>query len=97
MFEFPEFLSKNDQNLELEVNISALALDAGQAHVNRTMVKEELLRRVNEVKLSCFAKRRLQSINDTAAPLMVDAPMMQGLQASFEWESIVPEAAQTNE
>lgn len=43
-----------DRNSELEVNISALALDASNPPVTKMLVKEELLGRINECKLTRF-------------------------------------------
>jgi hypothetical protein len=62
VFEFPDFGPKKDRSTELEVNISALALDPGHPPVNRIAVKEELLRRINECKLSRFEQHRVRAV-----------------------------------
>lgn len=66
-FEFPDFASKFDPRTELEVNITSLALDPAASHANKLAVKEELLRRVNDHKLTQFEKHR-QSQPTPATP-----------------------------
>lgn len=69
IFEFPHFLPEKDVTAEFEANISALSLDSACSHLNKTVVKEELLRRVNEFKLSLFEKFKLRSSNSPAIQL----------------------------
>jgi hypothetical protein len=59
VFEFPDFGSKRDGNIELEVNVSSLTPASGYSHVNRTELKEELLSRINDYKLAQFQKYML--------------------------------------
>lgn len=59
IFEFPDFLPGKDGNAEFEANISSLSLDRECSQMNKTVLKEELLRRVNEFKLTQFEKYRL--------------------------------------
>ncbi len=73
-FEFPDFALKKDRGIELEANISALSLDSGQSAVNRTAVKEELLRRVNDFKLARFEEHRQCVLEKTREALPDVAP-----------------------
>lgn len=57
-FEFPDFASKLDTRTELEVNITSLTLDPAASPANRLAVKEELLRRINDHKLTQFERHR---------------------------------------
>ncbi len=77
IFEFPDFMPSKDGGAEFEANISALALDSGCSHLNKTVVKEELLRQVNEFKLTQFEKFRLRPSN---------LPALQ-LEAAMDWGS----------
>ncbi len=74
VFEFPDFASKKDRSIELEANISGLSLDSGQSSVNRTVVKEELLRRINDLKLSRFENHRWRQVDATVVPAPPAAP-----------------------
>ena len=74
MFEFPDFGTKKDVGTEFEVNISGLVLAAGQGEVNRTEVKEVLLRRINEFKLTQFEKFRLRVTETPATAAPAAAP-----------------------
>jgi hypothetical protein len=80
VFEFPDFGAKKDAGIEFEVNISALALEPGHADVNRTEVKEELLRRINDFKLTRFDKHRVGEAAGAFAPTLSAAPS----QAEFD-------------
>lgn len=76
VFEFPDFGAKKDAGTEFEVNISGLTLEPGASEVNRTEVKEELLRRINAFKLAQFEKYRTRPVGTdvgetVAAPLLV--------------------------
>lgn len=59
-FGFPNFASKKDTHTEFEVNISSLTLDASCSEVNKVAVKVELLRHINDYKLSQFEKQTLK-------------------------------------
>ncbi|MBK9140596.1 MAG: hypothetical protein IPM17_17880 [Verrucomicrobia bacterium] len=84
VFEFPDYGSSKDSGVEFEVNISGLALEPGHSEVNRTEVKEELLRRINEYKLAQFEKFRLRT-GDTAA---VEARPVVASQTQLNLDSI---------
>ena len=73
MFEFPDFGAEKDVGTEFEVNISGLVLASGQGDVNRTEVKELLLRRINEFKLTQFEKCRLGAVEVPATAVAVGA------------------------
>lgn len=75
ILEFPDFMPSKDGGAEFEANISTLTLDAGCSQLNKTVVKEELLRRVNEFKLTQFEKFRLRPSN---------LPALQ-LEAAMDW------------
>jgi hypothetical protein len=60
-FEFPGFAPKKNSDIEFEVNISSLALDESCSEVNKTAVRTELLRLINDYKLSQFVRYRLQA------------------------------------
>jgi hypothetical protein len=62
VFEFPDYGSKKESGIEFEVNISRLTVE--DPEVNRTEVKEELLRRINEFKLEQFEKFRSRARAD---------------------------------
>ena len=70
VFGFPDYGSKKDPNAEFEINISGLNLERGQAEVNRTAVKEFLLRRINDIKLAQFDKCR-RAVNQAQVPTAV--------------------------
>ena len=74
VFEFPDFGTKRDTGTEFEVNVSGLALERGLAEVNRTEVKEALLRRINEFKLTQFEKYRLRATDASVAAAPAAAP-----------------------
>lgn len=84
VFEFPDFASKKDRGIELEANISALALDSGQSSVNRVALKEELLRRINDFKLARFEKHQQQQseIMSPASPLAASGAVQLELHSS---------------
>jgi hypothetical protein len=84
VFEFPDYGSNKDCGVEFEVNISGLALEPGHSEVNRTEVKEELLRRINEYKLAQFEKFRLRT-GDAAA---VEARPVVASQTQLNLDSI---------
>ena len=69
VFEFPDFMPGKDGKAEFEANISALSIDPASSQLNRTLVKEELLRRVNEFKLTQFEKFKLRPLNIPAVQL----------------------------
>lgn len=69
IFEFPDFMPEKNLSAEFEANISALHLDAACSRLNKVAVKEELLRRVNEFKLSQFEKYRLRPSTHPALQL----------------------------
>lgn len=73
-FGFPNFASKKDTNTEFEVNISSLALDASCSEVNKTVVKVELLRRINDYKLSQFEKHKLKPAKQVPTTNKGDIP-----------------------
>jgi hypothetical protein len=88
VFEFPDFAAKKDAGTEFEVNISALTPASGYSHVNRTELKQELLRQVNDYKLVQFQKYRLGGDGETIAtaqPVVLSGPAEQ--QAAFNWGS----------
>jgi len=66
-FEFPGFGSKKDTNIEFEVNISSLALDASCSEANKTAVKAELLRQINGYKLPQFEKHKFRPAEPVTA------------------------------
>ena len=69
IFEFTDFLPSKDEGAEFEANISTLSLDSQCSQLNKTAVKEELMRRVNEFKLTQFEKFRLRPSNLPAVQL----------------------------
>ncbi len=69
ILEFPDFLPSKEEGAEFEANISTLSLDSKCSELNKTVVKEELLRRVNEFKLTQFEKFRLRPPNLPAVQL----------------------------
>lgn len=69
VFEFPDFLPHKDGRAEFEANIPALSLDSSCTQLNKTAVKEEILRRINEFKLMQFEKFRLRPSNLPAVQL----------------------------
>jgi hypothetical protein len=68
-FEFPDFASREDLGAELEINISSLTLDSTAPMADKIAAKEELLRRVNDHKLTQFEKhRRVEGKAAVASP-----------------------------
>jgi hypothetical protein len=64
VFEFPDFGSKKDVKTEFEINVSSLTPASGCGPVNRTEVKQELLRLINDYKLLQLEKYRLGGFGD---------------------------------
>ncbi len=75
VFEFPDFMPTMSGNAEFEVNISTLALAGDSGKGNKTALKEELLRRINEFKLLQFEKFKTRPTS---------APTSQ-LEAALDW------------
>ncbi len=81
-FEFPEFASKKERDLEFETTITSVTLDPGCAPMNRNDLKEELLRLINDYKLDQFERHRLRSdkpdvVSESSAastPIQLEAP-----------------------
>jgi hypothetical protein len=85
VFEFPDYGAKKDAGIEFEVNISGLALEPGHSEVNRTEVKEELLRRINEFKLAQFEKFRERGGGAEDGRSNAGAVGGAEAQGAFEW------------
>jgi len=85
VFEFPDFATKKELNIEFEVNISSLGLAPGCSDVNRTAVKEELLRQINNFKLSQFEKHKTRPAALVVPIGCANAGGAVQLEAALDW------------